>query len=114
MRQKLVSRIELIVKHAKQVAMPWRWLVNAVSSECLEHDKTEGKRVHFKRQVSIFILGAHIEKSTYHILGLQMRGSYTTLVRGCFANAKIADASHTVSIEQNIRRFDVSMNDLDL
>ena len=74
--------------------------------EGFEDDKTEGKDVHFGRELAEQILGRHIHERAYDLLSLVMCGCDTSsagsVVFDAFGNAKVANATNTAVIQQHI------------
>ena len=88
------------------------WYTHGCRRTCegFEDDKTEGKRVHFGRELAEQILGRHIHKGAHDVLGLEMCGSSLVgVVFDAFGNAKVANATNTAVIQQHIGALDVTV-----
>ena len=70
--------------------------------ESFEDDKTQGKDVHFGRDLAVFILGRHIHERAHDLLSLEMCGCDTSsavrVVFDAFGNTKVANATNTAVI----------------
>ena len=82
--------------------------------EGFEDDKTEGKGVHFGRELAAQILGRHIHGRAHDLLSLEMCGcdasSAVSVVFDAFGNAKVANATNTAVIQQHIGALDVTVD----
>ncbi len=68
---KCVCSIVFILEHWEQVAIPW---THRISSECLEDNEPENKRVHFRRQFVVFTLRHHVHLCVHDVLCMHMCG----------------------------------------
>ncbi len=88
---------------------------NRQSCQRLDDNKSESKRVHFHRQITVFILRRHVHLCAQDVLCLHIRDCdvCAVVVEG-FSDAKVANAALTASVQQHVGALDVTVNDTHL